>query len=106
MASELPKSNFRLRPNDIRVILIIGDLLVGILALLCGVYFWAAGDKWINFSLDFFKVRVPLWFYFLPLAWMLLFVDLYDVHRAASWSRTAAASPGGLPGAQITMLYR
>lgn len=88
MASELPKSSFRLRPNEHRIILILGDLLVGILALFCGVYFWAAGDKWINFSIDFFKVRVPIWFYFLPLAWMLLFVDLYDVHRAASWQRT------------------
>lgn len=88
MASELPKSNFRLRPSEHRIILILGDLLMGILAFLGGVYFWAAGDKWINFSLDFFKVRVPLWFYFLPLAWMLLFVDLYDVHRAASWERT------------------
>jgi exopolysaccharide biosynthesis polyprenyl glycosylphosphotransferase len=68
--------------------LILGDLLMGILALFGGVYLWASGDKWINFSLDFFKERVPLWFYFLPLAWMLLFVDLYDVHRAANWERT------------------
>ncbi len=88
MASELPKSNFRLRPNEHRIILILGDLLMGILAILGGVFFWAAGDKWINFSIDFFLVRVPIWFYFLPLAWMLLFVDLYDVHRAASWQRT------------------
>ena len=99
MASDLPKSTFRLRPNDQRVILIIGDLLMGILAILGGVYFWSAGDKWINFSIDFFKVRVPLWFYFLPLAWMLLLVDLYDVHRAASWQRTTrAVTVAGLIG--------
>jgi exopolysaccharide biosynthesis polyprenyl glycosylphosphotransferase len=91
MSSDLPKSTFRLRPNDQRVILIIGDLLMGILAILGGVYFWSAGDKWINFSIDFFKVRVPFWFYLLPLAWMLLLMDLYDVHRAASWQRTTRA---------------
>jgi len=91
MASELPKSTFRLRPNDQRLILIIGDLLMSALAILGGVYFWAAGDEWISFSVDFFKVRVPPWFYVLPLAWMLLLVDLYDIHRAANWERTKRA---------------
>lgn len=91
MASDLPKPAFRLRPNDHRAILLIGDLLMGILAIMGGVYFWAVGDKWINFSLDFFRERVPTWFYLLPFIWMLLLVDLYDVHHAASWQRTARA---------------
>lgn len=102
MASELPKSTFRLRPNDQRVILIIGDLLVGILAIFGGVFFWASGDLWINFSIDFFKIRVPLWFYALPLVWMLLLVDLYDVHRAASWQQTRrAVTIAGLMGGLV-----
>lgn len=101
MASESPKSTIRLRPSEHRTILLVGDLLVGVLAFLGGVYVWAAGDKWINFSIDFFKLRVPLWFYFLPLAWMLLLSDLYDMHRAANWQRTTrgvtvAALVGGL----------
>ena len=88
MASESSKSTLRLRPSEHRVILIMGDLLMGILAVIGGVYVWASGIKGIHFSIAFFQVRVPFWFYLLPLAWMLLLVDLYDVHRAASWQRT------------------
>lgn len=91
MSSDLPKPAFRLRPNDHRTILLIGDLLMGILAIIGGVYFWAEGDKTIPLFADFFRIRVPVWFYFLPLVWMLLLVDLYDVHHASSWQRTTRA---------------
>ncbi len=105
MASDLPKPTFRLRPNDHRAILLIGDLLMGILAVIGGVYFWAVGDKWINFSIDFFEERVPTWFYLLPFIWMLLLIDLYDVHRAASWQRTTrAVSIAALMGGFIYLL--
>src|SRR5258706_6502716 len=87
MASE-PKPTLRLRPGEHRTILIIGDLLVGILSIVGGVYFWAIRDGWLTFSVDFFRLRVPYWFYLLPLAWMFLLVDLYDAHRAANWQRT------------------
>ena len=88
MASETSKSTLRLRPSEHRVILIIGDLLMGMLSVVGGVYGWAIGIKGLQFSLDFFQSRVPFWFYLLPLAWMLLLTDLYDVHRAANWRRT------------------
>lgn len=74
---------------------------MGVLSIVGGVYFWAAEDGWIKFSAEFFRLRVPFWFYLLPLAWMFLLVDLYDIHRAASWQRTTrgvvvAALVGGL----------
>jgi exopolysaccharide biosynthesis polyprenyl glycosylphosphotransferase len=89
MASEsVTKPALRLRPGEQRAILIFGDLLAGIIALLAGIYYWSVGDKWLEFSLEFFRLRVPYWFYLLPLAWMLLLVDLYDLHRAANWRQT------------------
>jgi len=33
-------------------------------------------------------VKVPYWFYLLPLAWLLLMVDSYEPHIAASWKKT------------------
>lgn len=88
MASESTKTTFRLRPGEQRTLLIVGDLFVATLALLAGIYFWSVGDKWLQFSLEFFRLRVDAWFYLLPLAWMLLLVEIYDLHRAANWNRT------------------
>lgn len=91
MASESTKPTLRLRPSEQRSLLILGDLFVGALALLAGIYYWSVGDKWLQFSLEFFRLRVDNWFYLLPFAWMLLLVEIYDLHRAASWTRTVRA---------------
>jgi exopolysaccharide biosynthesis polyprenyl glycosylphosphotransferase len=90
MASEITtKPTWRLRPSEQRALLILGDLLMAALALLVGIYFWFAGDAWLKkFSLEFFRLRVQYWFYLLPGAWMLLLLEIYDLHRAANWSRT------------------
>jgi exopolysaccharide biosynthesis polyprenyl glycosylphosphotransferase len=104
MASE-PRPTLRLRPAEQRAILLFGDLLAGILAVGGGVYVWAAGDKWLNFSIDFFKLRVPPWFYILPLAWMFLLTDLYDSHRAANWQRTIrGVAVAAMVGALVYLL--
>ena len=88
MASETTKTTLRLRPGEQRALLIFGDLFMAALALLAGIYYWSVGDKWLQFSLEFFRLRVDAWFYLLPFAWMLLLVELYDLHRAANWNRT------------------
>ncbi|PWH14807.1 MAG: hypothetical protein DDG60_07180 [Anaerolineae bacterium] len=86
--AEITKPRFRLTPGEQRVVLIIGDLLMGAIALLGGIYFWFIVDPdFFNFF-EFFIARAPFWFYILPPAWMLLLVDLYDLHRASNWQRT------------------
>ncbi len=75
----------RLRPVERRLIMILGDLLGGYLALLAALYFWAQRDQWLHFSWDFLRERPPLWYWFLPVLWILLINELYDVQRASDW---------------------
>lgn len=79
----------RLRPAERRTLLVFGDFMVGMLALLVALYFWASGDDWLRkFSWEFLSTRPPIWFFLLPIIWMVLLVDLYDEHRAANWQET------------------
>jgi len=82
-------STWRLKPKEARAILVMGDLLVSYIALFVGIYFWWAGDAWLEvFNLEFFRLRVQLWFYFLPLVWLIFIIETYDIHRSMSWRRT------------------
>jgi exopolysaccharide biosynthesis polyprenyl glycosylphosphotransferase len=81
---------WRIRPSEQRTILLVGDLLFSGLALIGGLYFWGQKDAWLNFSLDFLKERVEIWFFFLPVIWLLFMVELYDLHRAKNLRQTAS----------------
>ncbi len=99
--ADISRPRFRLTPGEQRIILILGDLLMGIVALLGGIYFWFIEDPDFFKFTEFFIARTPFWFYILPPAWMLLLIDLYDLHRAANWRRTVrgvtvAAIVGGM----------
>ena len=75
---------FRLESSEQRFVLLLGDALMAIFALLIALYIWASGDDWLRLSMEFLKSRAPAWFYFLPLMWMILLVELYDLSKAAS----------------------
>jgi exopolysaccharide biosynthesis polyprenyl glycosylphosphotransferase len=80
-----------MRPLEARTILFLGDLLAGAIALLPALYIWGRGDAWLQaFNLDFLQQRVPFWFYLLPLAWLVMLVELYDANRASDWRKTLA----------------
>lgn len=81
-------SHWRLRLVERRALLLAGDFIVGMIALVIGLVVWALNAEWYGFSTAFFLELVAGWFYFLPLAWLLLMVELYDVHKAADWRRT------------------
>jgi exopolysaccharide biosynthesis polyprenyl glycosylphosphotransferase len=86
--ADVSRPRFRLTPGEQRFLLILGDLLMGVVALAAGVYFWFIEDPWIFSFPEFVISRTPVWFYALPVAWMLLLVDLYDLRRASNWRRT------------------
>jgi exopolysaccharide biosynthesis polyprenyl glycosylphosphotransferase len=94
-------NNWRVRPREQRTILLVGDLFFSVLALFGGLYFWGQKYDWLKFSLDFLKQRIPLWFYLLPLIWMVFLVELYDLHRAKNLRQTA----GGIAIAALAGLF-
>jgi exopolysaccharide biosynthesis polyprenyl glycosylphosphotransferase len=79
---------WRLRPGERRLVLLFGDLGLAIAGLYLALLLWARLDYLGPAPTStFLQARAP-WFLFLPLAWVLLLVNLYDVHRAASLRET------------------
>ena len=89
--------NIRLRPSEHRIILVIGDLIASGLAVVGAYYTWL-GYSWYKLiatgisivrAIRFFpSVQVPFWFYLMPIIWVMLLIELYDPHSAASRRRT------------------
>jgi len=87
----------RLRPSEHQTILIIGDLLMSVLAVIASEYVWreyqrydliAQGLKPRFIELFMQNLEIPIWFYLLPVAWLLLMVELYEPHTAADVKKT------------------
>jgi exopolysaccharide biosynthesis polyprenyl glycosylphosphotransferase len=73
-----------------RTMLVFGDLIVSILALSISLVIWATSTgEWLGFTLAFFQERVALWVYLMPLMWLFLLVESYDLTRSANWQKTA-----------------
>jgi exopolysaccharide biosynthesis polyprenyl glycosylphosphotransferase len=83
-------SRIVLRPGERRTLLLIGDFIVGLIALFTSLYLWAQADEFLEFSLEFLQ-RTPAWFFLLPVFWIVLLVETYDEHRAANWKQTIRA---------------
>jgi len=78
----------RFRPRQRINLLIIGDLISSALALLIALLLWSLHDEWLSFSYEFIVGRTPFWFFFLPLLWIFLLLELYDIRRATSMQDT------------------
>jgi len=79
---------WQMRLSERRSLLILIDLLVALVSLFISLYYWGMSEKFMGFSIQFLQKRVPVWFYLLPLIWLILMVELYDLHRAADWGQT------------------
>ncbi len=89
---------FRLRPNEHRLLLLLGDLIASVIAVFAGLYFWRERLLYVLISQGvkperaelLVAIHVPVWFYLLPLGWLLLIlmVELYEPHVAANWRKT------------------
>jgi exopolysaccharide biosynthesis polyprenyl glycosylphosphotransferase len=81
-------ARWRLNTRERLTMLVIGDFFAATLALGVGLLTWASNARWLGLSIRFFQQRVPAWFYFLPFFWLILLVELDDVHRAGNWRFT------------------
>ena len=92
-----PTTRLRLRPSEHRILLFIGDLLMAVASVVAAVYTWREYQRYVLLSNDLKpkvveqlleNINVPFWFYLLPLAWLLLMIELYEPHTAANWRKT------------------
>ena len=107
MAENIRTTPLRLRPNEHRAILFVGDLAMAIGSMFLALYAWGQYNLYVYEILyaqyiaqDIGPTRaqvlaegqtvfaVPLWFYLLPFIWVLLLVELYEPHVAASGRKT------------------
>jgi exopolysaccharide biosynthesis polyprenyl glycosylphosphotransferase len=118
------RASLRLTPSEQRLLLILGDLMMALLALALALYLWSVDDDWIGVSMEFLVQRVPFWFYILPFGWLVVMVEMYDVHRSANWQKTLrgvalaavvaliiyaliyfTSTPNSLPRRGVTMFF-
>lgn len=94
--ADIYRPSLRLRPSEQRSILMVGDLIASVTAMGAAIYFWYQYSLYrlIESGLSparaerLITIQVPLWFYLLPLVWLLLMVESYDPHSAGSWRKT------------------
>jgi exopolysaccharide biosynthesis polyprenyl glycosylphosphotransferase len=97
--ADTSRPRLRLRPNEHRFLLLLGDLVASISAAFLALYVWQQYSLYSLISQNIKPERaeqilrlqgipVPFWFYLLPLGWLLLMVELYEPHTAANWRRT------------------
>jgi len=94
--AESVRPALRLRPSEHRLLLLIGDLISSVGAGLLALYVWQQYSIFRLISLgvrpgraeSLVRIEVPLWFYLLPLGWVILMSEMYDPHTAVSVRRT------------------
>lgn len=94
--AEIYRPSLRLRPNEQRSVLLVGDLIASILAVGGALFFWyhyslyrltESGFTRVQAE-RFISIEVPIWFYVMPVIWLLLMIESYDIHSASNWRKT------------------
>jgi exopolysaccharide biosynthesis polyprenyl glycosylphosphotransferase len=109
MADNIRTTPLRLRPSEHRAILFTGDLFMAIVSVFAALGTWSQYIQY-KFAAEVAKnivagmsperaqvfaersinvnVNVQPWFYLLPIVWLILLVELYEPHIAASGRKT------------------
>jgi len=97
--ADIYRPSLRLRPSEQRAVLLIGDLIASVAATAGAIYFWYQYSLYRliesgirpNVAERIIQVDVPVWFYILPLVWVLLMIDSYEIHTASNFRKTLRA---------------
>jgi exopolysaccharide biosynthesis polyprenyl glycosylphosphotransferase len=126
MADNIRTAPLRLRPSEHRAILFVGDLLMSVASVFAAIEFWrfylisnmvkdlVAGGLNIARAQELAPERITFniqsWFYFLPIIWLILLVELYEPHIAGSGKKTsrgvAVAAFVGLMAYSLVFIVR
>jgi exopolysaccharide biosynthesis polyprenyl glycosylphosphotransferase len=98
MAESTRSSSWRLRPGDQRALIIFGDLVASTLAVIAALYTWRrysflgliAQGLTESRAQRVLDVQVQIWFYLLPIIWVMLMVDTSNYQVASNWRKTLA----------------
>ena len=82
------KARWRLRVGDRRVLLVLGDFLMSLLALVAAILLWASVEVQPRGFYEFVQERLQAWFFILPVAWLFLLADSYDSRRSDDLNKT------------------
>ncbi len=104
MADNIRTAPLRLRPSEYRSILWMGDLIMAVVSVFAALSTWRQYNYYVRLvellARDIPEPRAQIqarlfnniypqpWFYLLPIAWMLLLVELYEPHVAGSGRKT------------------
>ncbi|MGZ9235277.1 MAG: sugar transferase [Anaerolineales bacterium] len=105
MTENIRTTPLRLRPREYRSVLWMGDLLMAVASVFAALFTWRQYNFYVRYTeliargvqpgraedqalLWFNNVEPQFWFYLLPIAWMLLLVELYEPHVASSGRKT------------------
>lgn len=94
--ADIYRPSLRLRPSEQRTVLLIGDFIASVAATVGAIFFWYQYSLYRlvqngvkpNVAERIIQIEVPFWFYILPLVWLLLMVDSYELHTASNWRKT------------------
>lgn len=94
--ADIYRPSLRLRPSEQRTVLLIGDFIASAAATVGAIFFWYQYSLYRlvesgvrrNLAERIIQIEVPFWFYLLPLVWLLLMVDSYELHTASNWRKT------------------
>ncbi|GAB1471918.1 exopolysaccharide biosynthesis polyprenyl glycosylphosphotransferase [Chloroflexota bacterium] len=97
--ADIYRPSLRLRPSEQRAILLIGDFIASAAATAGAVLLWYQYSLYRLIqdgvkpavAARIIRIEVPLWFYLLPLVWVLLMIDSYEIHTASNWRKTLRA---------------
>jgi exopolysaccharide biosynthesis polyprenyl glycosylphosphotransferase len=77
--------------------LLLGDFIASVGAVFIALYVWREYNRYSLLARGFTEnqidrfqlgIQVPVWFYLLPIIWLLLLVESYEIHTAANWKKT------------------
>jgi exopolysaccharide biosynthesis polyprenyl glycosylphosphotransferase len=104
MADNIRTAPLRLRPGEYRSILFMGDLFMAVASVFAALTTWRQYNYYVRLgellardvpeprailqARLFNNIYPQLWFYLLPIAWMLLLVELYEPHVASNGRKT------------------